>query len=51
MGDLGIVLLLHVEAADIVFLGVALFFGVVIVLISNPLTSWVNWLLKKDKDE
>jgi hypothetical protein len=45
------VLLLRLETADIIFLSVALLCGLVIVLISNPLTSWVNRLLKKRDDD
>jgi hypothetical protein len=42
---------LKVDAADVVFLAVATVVALVVVLLSNPLTSWVNRLINKDKGE
>jgi hypothetical protein len=44
-------LLLKIDAADIVFLSVATLVALVVVLLSNPLTSWVNRMAGKDKDK
>lgn len=44
-------LLLKMDAVDFLFLAGALIGALVIILILNPLTSWVSWLLKKDKDQ
>jgi hypothetical protein len=44
-------LLLKLETADLLFLGGAIVGAVVLILISNPLTSWVNRLLGKDKEQ
>ncbi|HXE14808.1 MAG TPA: hypothetical protein VN633_21960 [Bryobacteraceae bacterium] len=38
-------------AVDFIFLGGAIIGALVLVLISNPLTSWVSWLLGKDKEQ
>jgi hypothetical protein len=46
-----VIALLRIDIADVVFLSVALIFGLVLVLLSNPLTSWVNRLIKKDKGQ
>jgi hypothetical protein len=42
-------LLLKVDVADVIFLSVATIVALVIVLLSNPLTSWVNRMVGKDK--
>jgi hypothetical protein len=44
-------LLLKLEPADFLFLGGAIIGAFVLILISNPLTSWVSRLLEKDKDQ
>jgi hypothetical protein len=43
--------LLKVEAVDVIFLTGAILGAVVLVFISNPLTSWVNRLVKKKDDQ
>lgn len=40
---------LKIDAADVVFLAVATVIALVLVLLSNPLTSWVNRMVNKDK--
>ena len=42
-------LLLTVDVADVVFLFLATLVALVVVLLSNPLTSWVNRIIGKDK--
>lgn len=42
-------LLLRIDAADVVFLAIATIVALVLVLLSNPLTSWVNRMSGKDK--
>lgn len=42
-------LLLTVDAADVVFLFLATLVALVLVLLSNPLTSWVERIIGKDK--
>lgn len=44
-------LFLKMDAADFIFLGGASIGALVLILILNPLTSWVSWLLKKNKDQ
>jgi hypothetical protein len=40
---------LKVDVADIVFLSIATLIALVVVLLSNPLTSWVNRMAGKNK--
>jgi hypothetical protein len=42
-------LLLTVDVADVVFLSLATLVALIVVLLSNPLTSWVNRMIGKDK--
>jgi hypothetical protein len=44
-------LLLKMEAADYLFLAGAFVGAFVLILISNPLTSWVSRFLEKNKDQ
>lgn len=39
--------LLTIESADIIFLAIATLIALVVVLLSNPLTSWVNRMVGK----
>jgi len=41
--------LLTVDVADVVFLFLATLVALVLVLLSNPLTSWVDRIIGKDK--
>ncbi len=41
--------LLRIDVADVVFLAIATIVALVLVLLSNPLTSWVNRMAGKDK--
>ena len=41
--------LFKVDAADVIFLSIATVVALVVVLLSNPLTSWVNRMAGKDK--
>jgi hypothetical protein len=41
--------LFSVDVADVVFLSIATLVALVVVLLSNPLTSWVNRMIGKDK--
>jgi hypothetical protein len=43
-------LLLRLEAVDLLFLVGAFIGALVLILISNPLTSWVSRILGKDKE-
>lgn len=40
---------LKIESADVLFLGGAFLAALLLVLLSNPLTSWVTRMLNKDK--
>jgi hypothetical protein len=42
---------LKLETVDIVFLVCAFVVALVLVLISNPLTSWVNRMVNKNKNQ
>ncbi len=37
------------QTADIIFLTAAILAGIVLVLLSNPLTSWVSRLMGRDQ--
>lgn len=41
--------LLTVDVADVIFLSLATLVALAVVLLSNPLTSWVNRMTGKDK--
>jgi hypothetical protein len=41
--------LLSVDVADVIFLSIATLVALVVVLLSNPLTSWVNRMVGKNK--
>jgi hypothetical protein len=41
--------LFSVDVADVIFLSIATLVALVVVLLSNPLTSWVNRMVGKDK--
>jgi hypothetical protein len=42
-------LLFFLETVDIVFLTAAIVAGLIVVLLSNPLTSWVSRLMNRDQ--
>jgi hypothetical protein len=41
--------LFSVDVADVVFLSLATLVALVVILLSNPLTSWVNRMVGKSK--